>query len=42
VYEPAYNIHKNGILVESIIPAKINQEIVDKAKKAAEDITKHM
>lgn len=50
VYEPAHNMHKNGILVESHIPAinsesiqwKINQDLVNKAKKAAEDIATHM
>lgn len=49
-FEPAHNIHVDWILDQSIIPAidsntiqgKINQEIADKAKKAAQDITEKM
>ena len=49
-FEPAHNIHENKILVKSVIPAvdsetiqgKIDQDLVNKAKKAAEDIAKHM
>lgn len=47
VYEPAHNVHKNGILSESIIPAKeadieISDEIIEKAKLIAKKITIQM
>ncbi len=38
VYEPLTNIHKNGILDESIYPAKISKELQIKAQEIAKKI----
>lgn len=37
-YEPLTNIHKNGILDESIYPAKISEELQKKAQNLAEKL----
>jgi 5-(carboxyamino)imidazole ribonucleotide synthase len=41
-YEPLTNIHKNGILDQSIYPAKINSEIAKNAKEIAVKIIKKL
>ena len=41
-YEPLTNIHKDGILDESIYPAKISSNVKNKAKKIAEKIAEKL
>lgn len=41
-YEPLTNVHKNGILDESIYPAKISQNLIIKAQEIAKKIAKEL
>jgi 5-(carboxyamino)imidazole ribonucleotide synthase len=41
-YEPLVNIHKNGILNQSIYPAKISEELKIKAQKIAKKIVEKL
>ncbi len=38
----AENIHKNHILHESIVPARVHQEVLEKAEEAATQIANHL
>ena len=46
VYEPNYNIHKNWILIKSVLPAKasidIDNKILEDAKKIAQNIANYL
>lgn len=37
-YDPAQNTHKNGILAQSVVPAKINKTVQQKAEKITKKI----
>ncbi|RAZ66075.1 5-(carboxyamino)imidazole ribonucleotide synthase [Planococcus maitriensis] len=36
------NIHKNHILHQTIVPARVNEETLEKAKQAAQEIAEHL